>query len=389
MHDVIIVGSGPMGSYAAYRLAGMGHDVLVLERKPGIRGKVCCTGIIGQECVRAFALRDVILREVNSARLFSPSGNQIRLWREEPQASVVDRTALDITLSKMAQGKGAQYLLDATVSRIVIEPDRVRVTESRHGSVSARAVIIASGFGPRLEEPLGLGRIDDFVSGVQVEVETAGLDEVEVYLGNQVAPGFFAWLVPTTKQQARVGLLSRHRPALFLRKLLASLAAQGKIAHAEVEISHGVIPLKPLPRTSGERLLVVGDAAGQVKPTSGGGIYYGLLCTDIAVETLHPALDDDDLSARRLASYEQRWRRKLARELKIGYWARKLFERLSDKQIERIFDIITTQGIADALLKADDLSFDWHSQAIFRLLGHQLIAKSIDLMKIPFRTGLD
>ncbi|MEE9173415.1 MAG: NAD(P)/FAD-dependent oxidoreductase, partial [Thermoplasmata archaeon] len=81
---------------------------------------------------------------------------------------------------------------------------------------------------------------------------------------------------------------------------------------------------------------MVGDAAGQVKPTTGGGIYYGLLCAEIAADTLNGALAGNDLSAENLAEYERRWKKKLGRELRVGYWARKLYERLSDGQIDRI-----------------------------------------------------
>ncbi|GAF84789.1 unnamed protein product, partial [marine sediment metagenome] len=131
----------------------------------------------------------------------------------------------------------------------------------------------------------------------------------------------------------------------------------------------------------------VGNAAGQVKPTTGGGIYFGLLCAEIAVNTLHRGLANDDLSARRLAGYERGWRRKLGRELEIDYYARKFYQRLSDQQIDRIFDIIKSHGIDEALLKAKDLSFDWHSGAVLRLMGQQAVAKALEVMKIPFRPG--
>ena len=164
---------------------------------------------------------------------------------------------------------------------------------------------------------------------------------------------------------------------------MSSLVAQGKIVSAEDKMSYGGIPLKPLPKTYSERLVVIGDAAGQVKPTTGGGIYYGLLSADIAANTLHRALENNDLSAKSLASYERQWRKKLGWELRIGYWARKFYERLSDRQIARMFDVIESNGIDEALLKAEDLSFDWHGEAVLRLLGHRAISKAIKLMKIP------
>jgi len=390
LYDTIVVGGGPIGSYVAYKLAEKGHRVMVLERKRRVGEPVCCTGIIGQECVSSFAIEDnVILRQVNSASLFSPSGNMLRLWRKETQALILDRAAFDMAMAGRAQSAGADYIFNSLVTDISIEKDKVLVEASHQGgelNFESRAVVIASGFGSRLCQRLGLGRFGDFAIGAQAEVETVGMNEVEVYFGREMAPGFFAWLVPTTPPMARVGLMSRKSPGVHLRKWLAHLAAQGKIASAEAELSYGGVPLKPLPRTSGERLMVVGDAAGQVKPTSGGGIYYGLLGADIAAKTLHQALEDDDLSAKRLARYEQRWKRKLGREIKIGYWARKLFERLSDRQIDRIFEIVKANGIDEALLKAEDLSFDWHSKTVLRLMGYQMVSKAINVIKLPFRT---
>lgn len=393
MYDVIVIGGGPVGSYIACGLAGAGHKVIVLERKRRVGDSICCAGIVGQECVSSFAIEDsVILRPVNSAKLFSPSGNLLRLWREEPQACILDRTAFDVAMASRAWGKGAEFVLLSSVSSIEVEKDRVKVKASHQKAglnLEARAAVIATGFGSKLTERLGLGNFADFVLGVQAEVETTGIDEVEVYFGREIAPGFFGWLVPTTPQTARVGLLSRRSPELYLRKLMASLVAQGKIASAEAKLSYGGISLKPLGRTFGERLMVVGGAAGQVKPTSGGGIYYGLLCADIAANTLHQALQRGDLSTKSLARYEREWRRKLGRELKIGYWARKLFERLSDNQIDGIFDIIKTNGIDEVLLKAKNLSFDWHSQAILMLLGRTVISKALGVVKLPFQTGKD
>jgi geranylgeranyl reductase family protein len=390
MHDVIIVGGGPVGSHVARGLAEKGHQVLVLEKKSRVGEKVCCTGIIGQECVNNFSIDDkVILRKVNSATLFSPSGNSLHLYRQEPQACVLDRSAFDIFIAERAQHAGAEYNFNSRVTGIITGNDHANVSVSCRGKefkIPAKAVVIASGFSPGLNERLGLGTFKDFTTGAQSEVETPGIDEVEVYFGD-MAPGFFAWLVPITPLMARVGLLARKDAGLYLKKWLAQLAKRGKITSAEAKLSYGGIPLKPPTRTYGERMIAVGDAAGQVKPTSGGGIYYGLLSAEIAADTLHRALADDDLSAKRLARYERAWRRKLGRELRADYWARKLFERLSDRQIDRIFEIIKAGGIDEALLKAEDISFDWHSRTIIRLLKYQMVAKTLEVIKSPFRSG--
>ena len=391
MYDVAVIGGGPVGSYTAYKLAGMGYGVVVLEAKESPGERVCCTGLIGRECVDSFNIDDkVVLRGVNSARLFSPSGRLIHLWRQEDQACIVDRAAFDIAIAKRAQGKGAEYLLSSPVSSVEIGDDRVRVEATCRGTqlnIEARAVAIATGFSSKLVERLGLGKVGDFVMGAQAEVETAGTNEVEVYFGRKLAPGFFAWLVPTLSRRARVGLLSRRNPGHYLKQLVLSLKTQGKVVAADTELSYGGIPLKPLPRTYGERLVVVGDVAGQVKPTTGGGIYYGLLCAGIAASNLHLALKDDALTAKNLAGYEREWKRQLGRELRRGYWTRKFYERLSDQQVDRIFDIVKSNGIAEALLKEAEVSFDWHAEVVLRLLAHRVISKAVGAIKIPF--GVD
>jgi digeranylgeranylglycerophospholipid reductase len=390
MHDVIIAGGGPIGSRVAYRLAEEGHRVLVLEKKAQPGTKVVCTGIIGQECAAAFDIDDrAIIRKVNSASLFSPSGNRLHIRREEPQACILDRTVSDVRMAERAQQAGAEYQFNSHVNDINIESDRANVTTDYRGKTQvmpAKAVVVACGFNPRLIGRLGLDAFGDFTIGVQAEVETPATHEVEAYFGD-TAPGFFAWLAPTTPPLAKAGLLARENPGYYLKKWLADLANHGKIASADVKINYGGIPLRPLSRTCGERMLIVGDAAGQVKPTSGGGIYYGLLSADIAAEVLHRALEDDDVSARRLERYERGWRKKLGGEIRTGYWARRLYERLSNRQIDRIFEIVKAGGIDEAMLKAEDLAFDWHGRTIIRLLKYQLIAKTIGQIKLPFRAN--
>ena len=384
---MIVIGGGPAGSRVACRLGEGGSRVLVLERKPRPGEKPACTGIISRECADAFNIEDrLILRQANSASLFSPSGNRIYLHREETQACILDRAAFDIAMAERAQRAGAEYSFDSRVTNVTIEPDRVSVAVSRRGTeeqISSKSVVIACGFAPGLLRRLGLGTFRDYALGAQAEVKTSSIEEVEVYFGD-TAPGFFAWLAPLSPSTARAGLLAREKPGGYLKKWLGHLQSEGRIAAADVKISYGAIPLKPLTRTYGERMIAVGDAAGQVKPTTGGGIYYGLLCADIAADTLHEALAEGDLSAKRLSLYEKAWRRKLGRELRTGYWARKLFERLSHRQIDRLFEIVKAGGIDEALLQAADVSFDWHSRTIRQLLKYRVVVKSLKIVRLPF-----
>ncbi|MFB0556618.1 MAG: geranylgeranyl reductase family protein, partial [Dehalococcoidia bacterium] len=284
MDDVIVVGAGPIGSFIASRLAELGYRVIVLEQKEGVGENVCCTGIISVECFSTFNLEATILREMSSAKFFAPCGEFIRLWRGSPQAYIIDRASLDKGLRKRAQRHGANYLFSASAVVVTPEADCVSTSVDYHGKqriFTAQAVVLACGFGSGLPEKIGLGKISDFVTGAQAQVDTIDLDEVELYFDQNLFPGFFGWLVPTNHDEGLAGLLAPNAPALYLRNFLHHLRAQGKIASTEADMKFGTIPLGTLLRTYSDRIIVVGDAAGQVKPTTGGGIYYGLLCADI------------------------------------------------------------------------------------------------------------
>lgn len=373
MHDVIVIGGGPTGSHVARRLAENNYDVLVLEKNAAAGQKFCCTGIVGLECVNAFDIdKKVILKKVNSATLWAPSGKSIHVYRPEPQAAILDRPAFDISMAERAEKAGAAYRFNSHVSGISVEKDRV-IVSTENSQIPARAVVIASGFNPGLNEKTGLGKSGYFAAGVQADVATDAA-EVEVYFGN-IAPGFFGWLVPTLRGAGRAGLLSHRDAGPLLKKWLQQLVEQGKIKSAEVMIHYGGVPLKPPPQTYGERVVAIGDAAGQVKPITGGGIYYGLIGAEIAADILNQALKDNDLAAKRLSTYERAWRRKLGGELRTSYWARRCFEKLNERQIDGLFSIVKSCGIDDALLKAKDISFDWHSRTMKSVFKYQMIGR--------------
>jgi digeranylgeranylglycerophospholipid reductase len=377
LYDVIIVGAGPAGSHAAYKLALSGHSVAVFEEKsePGL--DVCCTGIISSECFRSLDLNtDVILSRASSARFFSPSGKCLRLQTPKVQAYVVNRLLLDKALALKAQSQGAQYFFSSPVTDIITGKDTVGAETSCSGTrqvFTARSVVLATGFKPSLARKVGLGKIKNFLVGAQTEIDAKDVDETEVYFGHEVAPGSFAWLVPTSVNRAYVGLLATSQAKQHLERFLNTLLCRGRIRSQQAEIRQKVIPLGTLARSYGTRLLVIGDAAGQVKSTSGGGIYFGYLGAETAAEVLDEALRSDNLTAGHLSRYQKRWKAKMGKELSRGYWLRWACAKLSDRQIDRVFDVFDSGGMAEAFLNSNNFSFDWHGGLILTGLRHSSV----------------
>ena len=128
--------------------------------------------------------------------------------------------------------------------------------------------------------------------------------------------------------------------------------------------------LRPLRKTYSDRVLVVGDAAGQVKPTTGGGIFYSLMASEIASGALDRALEEDKLSANRLGAYQREWKALLSNELEVGYSARRVFEYLGDSHISSLINQASVSGFAADLADSPDVSFDWHSSMIGKIIGH-------------------
>ena len=313
-YDVLVVGGGPTGSRLASQLARSGVSVAVFEKQPFLDAPVCCTGLVSEECLSRFGIdSSLVLGSFQSARVYSPAGKMLRLARPAPQAYALDRRGLNQRLAQQAQQAGAVYYFGQRVTALEVHPDRI-VAATSNKQLTARAAVLATGYGSPLLA--GLKPSKERTVGMQAEVASS-VEEIEIHLGRRFAPGSFAWLVPLGGQRALAGLMAARHTKKRFENFLAYLESERKLSARGQTLARG-ITLHPPRRTYGARLLVVGDAAGQVKPLTGGGLYFGLLGADLAAECLSAALKEDDLSARRLSVYEKGWRAELGRESAPG-----------------------------------------------------------------------
>ena len=379
MDDVIVVGAGPAGNNTALGLATRGYTVTVIDWRQNIGDKLC-SGILGKECTTRYPPDPALVyRDARSASVLAPAAAKIHFETAVPQAQVVDRVAYVASFAHQAQAAGATYLLGQRVLRVIREQQSVTVT-TEQGQHHARALVLAAGFGSSLTRQIGLGSVPDHVAGIQAVVATKDVDDIEVYLGHDLAPGFFCWLVPTLPQRALVGLLARRGAQTHLARFLQLLRSEGKVTDIVKEATCWGIPLRPLKRTYQDRVLVVGDAAGQVKPTTGGGIYYSLLASEIAADVLGGALAMDALSAKTLSQYQTRWQALLSRELETGYSARRLCEFLTDQQISSLVRKAASNGVHTQLVNPSETSFDWHSRMIAIVMANPILGRALRLI---------
>lgn len=369
--DVCVVGAGPAGCFAAFHLARVGYEVLVLEEHSVIGEPVDCSGVIGVEAFSSLGLpRSSQLDELRRIEVVAPSGATSVFDPQDVLAYLVDRAAFDRSLASLAEEAGARIERNSPVVELRVTREGVTLGVKRSGATVeqfARAVVLASGPRYRFQEQLGMGRPSRYLATMQGEVAVERPGVPKVFFGQSIAPGSFAWFLPVShghQHRAKIGVSSTRHDKVqgAFQRFVMRLGELGLLSQNGVTAKGWMIPIKPLPRTFSERVVAVGDAAGQTKPTTGGGLYYGLQCAQLAAETVEEGLRRGDLSARHLSNYERRWKGLLGSELRAALIFRRLIERLSDRDLDRLFGVVMSDGFSRLI--ARKAKFDWHRDVI-------------------------
>ncbi|MFB6154712.1 MAG: geranylgeranyl reductase family protein [Haloferacaceae archaeon] len=320
MYDFVVVGVGPAGARFARRAAEAGRDVLALERGE-VGTPLACSGHVSTDIwgyVPAEAKARLLQNRVYGARFHvgGPDSRAYQFYKREEVSNVIDRVELDRTLADAAREAGADVREGHTVTGVDERGDRVVVTASVGGETERfEARMVAGSDGPvsRVRRAVDLPEPGETLHGVLAFDPAAdGGDFVDVHL---TAPTFFSWRIPRGDAGVEYGLAAP--PSADVSAMFERLTdAYG------VETEHfcsGAIPVGPPDRVTSHRVFLLGDAAAQTKPFTGGGILYGMTAADHAARTVDP-----DRPAT-LARYESAWRDDLSTEIRLGHWLRRAY----------------------------------------------------------------
>jgi len=363
-----VIGCGPSGAIASQNAAKKGVKVAIIEEHPYVGLPEHCAGLISTTGFRRLNInvpKECILNRVKGATFYSPQGATFSVSRRNTQAYVVNRPLLDQYLASLAQKENVSLFTGTKVLSVKMGEIKIlKVSQKKEQHFKTKVIIDAEGVRGKFVREMGLAAVSrGIIPGVQIEVKNAQVnpEEVEIFLGNKVAPGFFAWIIPTGENTARVGLGAHHHALKYLEKFIKNHPiASKKLLHAVPVKKFGgsIILSGPIPKTYTDGFLVVGDAAGQVKPTTGGGVIMGGLCAQIAGEVAAEAVNEKNVSGGRLSAYQKKWKKLLSREFNSMLLARKILNRMEDRTLDRLFETLTREEFHTVIEEVGDMDFE-------------------------------
>jgi digeranylgeranylglycerophospholipid reductase len=379
----MVIGAGPCGSFTALTIARQHVPVLVLEEHERVGIPSHCAGHVGIKGLSRVGLRvpdNLVQNRIRGAKFYSPSCRELVLDHGSPVTYVLDRPGFDRWLADQAIGFGATYLLCSRVRSFTLEMGKTKLTIQEHDGTRellCDLVIDAEGSPASLLRAAGLRRPEprNIVNGVLAEVDSLSNmnnEFVELYFGNEYASGFFAWIIPKRDGSAKIGLGVRgHDPVVLLHKFISQHpVASRKLRKSKIlNLTAHPIPLGgPFSKTYANGVLEVGDAAEQVKPTTGGGIIMGILCSRIAGEVAAQSWKQSSYKAEFLSRYQSEWRKMTWKDFLIMRRLRTHLDRISDEKMNNLFEAASRTGVMNDIRNLDDI--DLQGSSLLTLAKH-------------------
>lgn len=366
-YDVLVAGGSVSGLIAAREIAEAGASVVVIEEDAEIGTPEHCGGLVSIGGIADLGLvpdqSAIENQHIRKARILSPK-SCFEIGAEKQKVMVLDRRALDKQIAFQAQKKGAEIRVRCSMRSFEENASGFSVKTSE-GEISCDYFIDARGVASIISK-----NREGVLQSAQYEVFAPWIDRgtIEVAFDSDLYPGFFAWIIPTGQGSGKVGVAGKGINAATA--LDAYVESKGG-RHSIVRKVYAPIWVNgPVQNFAKGRSIVIGDAAGQSKPTTAGGIYtcgMGGLYAGRAVASSLKASDDSFL-----AGYERNWLSLFKSEFDKMLLARRLLERLDNKAVDELFAAIPHDKIEEASATGD---FDFHSAAIAKILGAKAAAK--------------
>jgi digeranylgeranylglycerophospholipid reductase len=352
-YDIIVVGAGPAGSTAARYAAAGGARVLMLEKDRDVGYPVRCGEAVSHEGVIQFIAPDPkwIASTVTKFRLVAPNGHSV-VPRLDGAGYVLERRIFDYEVAKLAANEGAEIVTKAYVYDLLRENGAITgvraLIKDKKVDIRAAVIIGADGVESRIGKMAGIDttcHIRDMESCAQMTLSGVDVDEdvLEFYFGDTVSPGGYLWVFPKGKDTANVGLglsVEEAKKKSAIRYLQEFVEKKYPNAAMLTHIAGGVPCAKTCDRIVHQNVILVGDAAHQVNPVSGGGIISGMIGGMIGGEVAADAVKRGSLD--HLNEYEKRWQKRLG-------WRHEVFYNI--KTAISNFDDATLNNICDSALR--------------------------------------
>ena len=367
MYDAVIIGAGPVGGYLARELCSRNHSVLIIEEHDEVGRPFQCAGLVNPGAMKRVDLYDTVLSEIWGANIHSPEGTVVRIGDpDRVRTFSVCRKLFDEAVVMQSMKNGAEILLCSKPKSVQLEIDRVNMTvETPNGpiEISTKLLCGADGAHSWVRKRFRMGRPKENMIGFQIEVSGYENDSgrLDMYTGKSVAPGFFAWAIPSG-ETTRIGtwskgdLLDDSSSEQCLVNLMKSPLWDGKFDNCrEIGRFCGLVPSGMVKKTMIERVALFGDAAGICKPTTGGGIGPGFKQVDLLIEDLSGAIIENDLSAKKMEKISRKMR-DFQRDQRRKRALRDAFlTEISDEELEDIFRVWAKPEVTDMINKFGEI----------------------------------